>query len=160
MNKKLRLGFFSFSCSQDNTIIFLEILNEKYFEWKDKIDIVYSKALKKNNQFDDLDLAFIEGAIATKEDEKELKIIRKKVKYLVPIGSCAVNGGPAASRNTFPKSLKKEIQSILKKYKLYTKVKSVPEVVKIDDKVDGCPMDENKFIEIMEKYIKKCTRLT
>ena len=38
--KKLRVGWFSFSCCEDSTIIFTELLNDHWQEWKDKIEFV------------------------------------------------------------------------------------------------------------------------
>ena len=43
----------------------------------------------------DLDLALVDGAIVTKEDELLLRRIRERSGFLVAIGTCAVWGGPA-----------------------------------------------------------------
>src|ERR1017187_5572070 len=44
----------------------------------------------------DLDLALVDGAIVTKEDELLLRRIRERSGFLVAIGTCAVWGGIAA----------------------------------------------------------------
>ena len=53
----------------------------------------------------------------------------------------------------FDPETKKEIQFIVDKFKMMDKVLSVPEVIPVDDQVAGCPMDEKRFIAVLEKYL-------
>ena len=68
--KKLRIGWFTFTCSEDSSIILLELLNEHYFEWKERIDFAHCKMLKSKNDSTNLDVAFVEGAISTDTEKK------------------------------------------------------------------------------------------
>ena len=115
--KKLRVGWFSFACCEDSSIVMTELLNDNWQEWFKKIDFVHARILKTKNELKDIDVAFIEGAIANVRDEKEVKKIRKCSKYVVAIGSCAVDGMPAAQRNYFDVKLQKEISLILARFK-------------------------------------------
>ena len=141
MTKKLRIGWFSFTCCEDSTMIWIELMNENFFKWKELLDIRYARVLKRNNKIKDLDVAFVEGAITTEEDARKLREIRKNSKKLVAIGSCAINGMPAAQRNMFDAELKKEIEFLIERFKQTDKVRTVKEMVTIDDEVPGCPMD-------------------
>jgi coenzyme F420-reducing hydrogenase gamma subunit len=49
--------------------------------------------------------------------------------------------------------MKAQIEPFLKQWNLYRKVLRVDEVVRVDDKVDGCPMLEQRFIEVLDKYV-------
>src|SRR3990172_6895753 len=96
MKKKLRVGWFSFSCCEDSTIIFTELLNDYWENWKDKIEIVNALILQKRSTLKDLDISFDE---ATNEEIKNL-LIRfiyadkvKRVKDVVTIDA-EVNGCP------------------------------------------------------------------
>lgn len=153
--KKLRIGWFSFACCEDSTIMFTEMLNERYFKWKDILEFAYFRILKKDNDLKNLDVAFVEGAIASKNDEKKLKKIRKNCKYLVAIGSCACEGMPAGQRNEFDHQKQKEIHSFIVRFQHRKKVVPLHELVKVDDKVPGCPMVERIFLETLDKYLKK-----
>jgi len=153
--KKLVIGWFTFTCSEDNSILFVELMNEHFFEWKEKIEFRHCKLLKPNNVLKDLDVAFIEGAISSEKDAKKLKEIRKNSKNLVPVGSCACTGMPAGQRNLFDKKLKEKIKNVLRTYELNENVQPVKNIVKIDDEVPGCPMNEKLFLEILDKYFKK-----
>ncbi len=98
-NKKIRIGWFSFSCCEDSTIVFTELLNDHWQEWKKIFDFRHARVFKSNNILDELDIAFIEGAIASDEHIAKLKEIREKSKKLVAIGACAVTGMPSAQIN-------------------------------------------------------------
>ena len=153
MVKKLKVGFFSFTCCEGCLISFIEILNTKFFEWKDKIDIQYFKALKKVKPIGAMDIAFVEGAISTPEELEKLKLIRKKAKKLVAIGSGAINGWPSNQRNNFNKEKKKEIAEAIKKFNQMEKITPVKELIKIDDEIPRCPVDQNLFTKKMEGYL-------
>ncbi len=152
MGKKLAVSWVTFACCEDSSILFVELLNDHFFEWKEKIDFRYCRMLKnKDNTFDGSDVTFVEGAIATKEDEEELKAIREKTKKLVAVGSCACTGLPSAQRNAFDESTKREIMLIVERFGHLEKVHPVKDIVKVDYAVPGCPMDEKIFLDVLGK---------
>jgi coenzyme F420-reducing hydrogenase gamma subunit len=155
MNKKLKVGWFTFTCSEDNSIIFLELLNEHYFEWKDLIDFVNCKMLKSKNELRELDVAFVEGAISTAHEEEMLKKIRTVAKKLVAVGACACTGMPSGHRNLFDEKRKKEIANFLAMYNLREKVQPLKYFVEVDGEIGGCPMREEQFIAVLEKYLRE-----
>lgn len=155
MGKKLRVGWFTFTCSEDNAIVFTELLNEYYFEWKGLVEFVHCKALKAKNEMREMDVAFIEGAISNDHEKERLQQIRNITKKLVATGACACTGMPAGHRNFFDEKRKKEIAGILKTYNLWDNVKPVKEFVAVDDEIPGCPMIASQFVNVLEKYLKE-----
>ena len=155
MPTKLRVGWFSFSCSEDSTIVFVEMMNDHYLEWKRLIDFRHARILKSRNVLDELDVAFVEGAIASEKDADELKNIRMRSKRLVAIGACACDGMPSAQRNEFDDAKKSEIKFLVERFRLSEKVLRVKDVVPVDDFVPGCPMNESGFMEVLNKYLKE-----
>ncbi|MFH0943250.1 MAG: hypothetical protein V1810_03690 [Candidatus Beckwithbacteria bacterium] len=153
--RKLTVGWFTFTCSEDSTILMLEILNQHWQDWTSKIDFKYAKALRKSPPLDLMDVAFIEGAISSDKDAEKLKIIRSLAKTLVAIGSCAVTGHPSAQRNLFNPDQKAQIQPILEKFQYSDQVHKLSDLVTVDYSVPGCPMDEIKFIELINKLCIK-----
>jgi sulfhydrogenase subunit delta len=152
---KLRVGIFSFTCDEGCSIVFLEVLNRTFFKWKGKMDIVHSRILRSKNEMKDIDVALVEGAISTRKEEQRLREIRANSKKVVAIGSCAIDGSPANIRNFFDAQRTAEIQPVLRKFKYAKKVSPLSEYVKVDDTVPGCPMDEEKFIALIEKLLDK-----
>jgi sulfhydrogenase subunit delta len=155
--KKLVVGWFSFTCSEDSTILFTELLNDHLYEWKKVVEFRFLKALKTHNVLSNLDVAFIEGAISSDKQAAEVKKIRDNAKYVVAIGACACTGLPSSSRNDLlPKVIDDKIRSYMKRFDYSDKVRKLSDVIKIDDMVDGCPMNVPKFLEVLGKYLKLC----
>ncbi|MFH1592081.1 MAG: hypothetical protein ABIB47_01805 [Candidatus Woesearchaeota archaeon] len=154
MSKKLKVGWFSFSCCEDNTIVLTEMMNDHLKEWLKVVDFQYMRVLKKDNKLEGLDVAFVEGAIASYRDVKKLKKIRENCKKLVAIGSCAINGMPAAQRNLFDPKRKEEVEFLVERFHMLKKVETLKEIVKVDDQVPGCPMSEEGFLKVLNKYLK------
>lgn len=152
--KKLAVSWVTFACCEDSTILFVELLNQHFFEWKEKLDFRYCPVLKdRNNDFEGTDVAFIEGAIATKEDEERVKMIRGKSKKVVAIGSCACTGLPSAQRNQFDESTRREIMIIVERFGHLEKVHPLKDIITVDYQVPGCPMDERIFLEVLGKCL-------
>ena len=79
--QKLKIGWFSFSCCEDNTIVMTEVMNDHWQEWKELFDFRHARVLKSNNIMDDFDFAFIEGAMAGPEHVEKVKDIQEVVNY-------------------------------------------------------------------------------
>lgn len=153
--KKLVVGWFSFTCCEDSTILLTELLNDHLDEWKKVVEFRHLKALKTINSIEGLDVAFIEGAISSEKQANEVKKIRENAKYVVAIGSCACTGMPSASRNNFvPEQISEKIKWYLSHFDYSDKVRKLSEVITVDDKVEGCPMNPTAFMECLQKYLK------
>lgn len=152
---KLKVGWFSFTCCEDSTILLTELLNDHLDEWKKLVEFRHLRVLKTKNDYTELDVAFIEGALSSEKQEKEVQQIRDNAKYVVAIGACACTGMPSASRNQFtPNDITEKIQRYLKTFNYNQKVKKLDEIIKVDDIVPGCPMNAETFQVILNKYLK------
>lgn len=151
--RKLRVGWFSFTCCEDSSIILTELLNERFFDWKKLIDWRHARIFKSRNLLDDLDVAFVEGAIANDHQAAKLKQIRQVSKKLVAVGSCAVTGLPAGQRNLFGPETQNEIKPILTRFNYAEKVLKLSDVVPVDAVVPGCPMDPEIFLKLLNHLL-------
>lgn len=151
--KKLIFGWFTFTCSQDSTIIMTEILNNHWQDWTKLIDFKYAKVLRKSSSLGPMDVAFVEGAISSDLQETKLKTIRQLAKKLVAVGSCAVTGHPSAQRNLFNPGQTRAIKPILERFNFNPQTKKLSDIVTVDYLVPGCPMDETKFVELINKLL-------
>jgi coenzyme F420-reducing hydrogenase gamma subunit len=153
-HKKLVIGWFSFTCCEDSTILFTELLNKYFDEWRKVIEFRHLKVLKTKNELKDLDVAFIEGAVSSESQAKEVKKIRANAKYVVAIGSCACTGMPSSSRNKFvSKEISDRIRWYLSNFDYSEKVIKLEDVITVDDKVNGCPMVTLMFMKTVNKYL-------
>ena len=154
-HKRLRVGWFSFTCCEDSTILFTELLNDHLDEWKEVVEFRHIKALKTNNSLAGLDVAFIEGAISSESQAKEAQRIRENAQYVVAVGACACTGQPSTSRNQFAdEQINERIQWYLSHFDYGKEVKRLNEVIQVDDMVRGCPMKVPSFLQTLNKYLE------
>lgn len=152
-DKKLKIGWFSFTCCEDSTIVMTELLNDHYFDWMKLVEFKHAKVLRSKNDMTDLDVAFVEGAISSDEQLSELNEIRKNSKKLIAIGSCANTGRPSANRNDLPPEILEKYNEIFEKFNYGEKVRKLEDVVKVDGGLSGCPMNPDKFVELMGELL-------
>lgn len=122
-----------------------EYLNEKVGRFFDILDI---KQLS-NPELDRIDLAVIEGYPQDATDIKLLQKIRAKSDFVLIIGSCAINGGIEKLKAKLPKKI---LDS--------DKIKKIPDIIRIDGFVLGCPpqLDEIEN-SVMDVFWDKIHRL-
>ena len=89
--------------------------------WKEA-SLFCKEFAKRPSKLEGLDVAFVEGAIASARERKFVEKIRKNCKRLVAIGSCACTGMPSAQRNTFDKK-RKDIEEKMNVYQTKTILK-------------------------------------
>jgi coenzyme F420-reducing hydrogenase gamma subunit len=154
-HKRLVVGWFSFTCCEDSTILFTELLNDHLDEWKKVVEFKHMKALKTKNSLAGLDVAFVEGAISSESQEEEVREIRENSQYVVAIGACACTGKPSTSRNQFAsEQINERIRWYLSHFDYGKEVKRLDEVIRVDDMVRGCPMKVPSFLQTLNKYLE------
>ena len=151
--KKIRIGWFNFTCCEDSTIVMTEMMNDHWQDWKKMFDFRHARVLKTKNVLDQMDIAFVEGAISSEKQANDLREIRKLATLVVAIGACACTGMPTAQRNTFNEKQKEEIEFLLVRFAQLPKVLKLADVIKIDAEVPGCPMDPKNFLEVVNKAV-------
>jgi sulfhydrogenase subunit delta len=82
-----------------------------------------------------VEVAFVEGAVVSREDERRLREIRDAARILVALGACAARGGPAASRETWGGKVRPA-------WPLHR-------VVKVDHHLAGCPVGYSELREFL-----------
>ncbi|MBU1085747.1 MAG: hypothetical protein ABIJ43_03000 [Candidatus Beckwithbacteria bacterium] len=150
---KLIIGWFTFTCCEDSTILMTELLNTHWQDWLKHLDFKYAKVFRKSPPLGPMDVAFIEGAISSKKQEEKLKQIRKLAKIVVAIGSCAVTGQPSSQRNQFDPKQQAEIKFILERFDYAEKVQIPADIVTVNHSISGCPMNEQQFIDYINQLI-------
>lgn len=153
--ERLIVGWFSFTCCEDSTILFTELLNDHLVEWKKVIEFRHVRALKTRNSLSGLDVAFIEGAISSDSQAREAQRIRQNSRFVVATGACACTGKPSTSRNQFAsEQLNERITWYLSHFDYGTQVRRLDDVIEVDDMVRGCPMKVPDFLQTLNKYLK------
>lgn len=150
---KIRVGFFSFTCCEGCSISFIETFNTRFEYYMNKMKIVNFRTLKKEDKIHKMDIAFVEGAISTDSEIRKLEEIRKKTRLLVALGSGAANGYPSNQRNNFSEEKKRFIRPLLAKFRQEPTIEPLKTYVKVDDVINGCPVEEKEVIKKFEGYL-------
>jgi sulfhydrogenase subunit delta len=153
--KRMVVGWFSFTCCEDSTILFTELLNDHLEEWLRVVEFRHVKTLKANNSIEGLDVAFVEGAISSDSQAVDVRAIRRSAEHVVAIGACACTGKPSTSRNQFvDEQIDERIRWYMEHFDYAQDVVPLDEVIRVDDMVRGCPMNAQSFVQTLQKYLK------
>lgn len=159
-------------------------LNEKILEVVDKVDIVFWPVALDFKRKDievmkegEIDVAFINGAIRTSEQEEMAKLLREKAKFVVAFGACAQLGGIPGLANFWVRSdifdrIYKKVPTVanpegvvpqqvveMDGYKLtlpefYDTVKTLDQTIPVDYYLPGCPPPPDLIMDAIETILK------
>jgi len=152
--KRLKIGIYSFTCCEGCTIVFVEALNKRYDKWAKALEIVNLNAIKTSRKVKKTDIAFVEGAISTRHELKKLKKIRRKSKKIIAFGSGADNGWPSNQRNNLTKKQKEKLKDFIAQYNQLETIEPVNKYIKVDDTIQGCPVDREDIIKKVDSIIE------
>lgn len=96
-----------------------------------------------------LDVAFVEGAVVTREDEELLRRVRERAQILVAIGTCAMWGGVPAMPGAPRRELMHAVYDDAEKPRVLAEVRAVRDVVKVDAEIPGCPIEKEQFLQVL-----------
>jgi len=149
---KPKVAIFDFACCEGCQLQIVN-LEEEILDLVGAVDVVqWREAMSEKSE--EFDIAIVEGSITRPSDEERLRDIRAKAKILIALGACATTGGINKLKNNF------DLEDVKKC--VYGKdagmahletglTKAVDEVVKVDYKVHGCPIDRKEFT-----YVVRC----
>ncbi len=149
---KPKVAIFDFACCEGCQ---LQIVNMEE-EILDLVTVVepveWREAMSEHS--DEYDIAIVEGSITRLEDEKRLKEIRNRASILVALGACATTGGVNKLKNNFDMDEVKRCvygASACMSHLSTAPTKALDEVVKVDYKIHGCPINNKEFA-----YVVRC----
>lgn len=153
MNKPT-VAIFDFACCEGCQLQIVN-LEEDLLELLSLVTPVeWREAMSESSE--SYDIAIIEGSITRPEDAERLKVIRARAKTLIALGACATIGGVNRLKNHFPAGKAAAYvygdasnQPHLKS----EKTQAVHEIVNVDFKIHGCPIDNKDFGAILRSLL-------
>lgn len=139
-------------------------MDERLVQLSSQFQLVYSPLVDNKTYPEMVDIALVEGAVSTDEDEHKIKKIREHTQILVSLGDCAVTGNVPIMRNVFPVEALFEraykdtatVQAQNPTEKLPTllnRARPVHEVVRVDVEVPGCPPSADTIHTILSELL-------
>jgi NAD-reducing hydrogenase small subunit len=135
-------------------------MDERLLDLSTQFDLVYSPLVDFKVYPELVDVALVEGAVSSMEDEHKIHHIRKHTNFLIAMGDCAVTGNVPAMRNPFgplpilerayhenASAQKQTPRTIVPA--LLEKVRPVHELVDVDMYLPGCPPSADTFFSVL-----------
>ena len=149
-----KVGIFGLTgCAGDQ----LQILNcEDELLWlAEAVEIVDWVMVKSDNDSScRLDIAFVEGAVATERDLETLKTVRARSAFLVAIGTCAVWGGLPAMRNDISREvLEREVCGADLEDLDTIEARPATDFVPFELRLPGCPIERHEFLQTVRSLL-------
>jgi coenzyme F420-reducing hydrogenase gamma subunit len=151
---KPRVAIFDFACCEGCQLQIVN-LEEEILDLIGAVDVVeWREAMSEQSH--EYDIAIIEGSITREEDAKRLEVIRSRAKVLIALGACATIGGVNKMKNNF--DLNEVRQCVYGKdgtqpHLNTQKTRAVDEVVTVDYKIHGCPINGAEFAQIVRSLL-------
>jgi len=150
---KPKIGIYGLTgCAGDQ----LNILNceDELLDIMASVDLKSFIMAQTGNQEDELDIAFVEGAVCQERDRQELLEIRERCGLLIAIGTCAVWGGVAAMRNDLDRQeLADKVYNGQGGFLHSLEVKPLAAYVKVDFNITGCPIEKDEFLQSVSSLL-------
>lgn len=176
--KKIRIALVSLSTCGGCTAAIIQIHSDLSVLTK-TADIVYCPMLMDADTISDVDVALVDGAVRTREDEQLLLEIRRKSRFVAAWGTCAAFGGIPAMANQYELeelldesygqaidpfsyylSTGKKMGSYYRETQvngLLRKARKLDDVVRVDFFLPGCPPRSSLVKSLIEELRGKGT---
>ena len=149
----------------DSSLTLLHVLPElEFVYWPAVVDFKLEDL--ENYEDKSVDVGFCEGMVRTEQDKANAKLMRKKCKILVGMGSCAVYGGIPGMANLYSKEdlLKRKFEdegyvdggSKTPDHHVPGVLDSIPllgDIVKLDALLPGCPPKSGNIVGLIASVL-------
>ena len=140
-------------------------MDERLLELAEVVDVVYSPIVDTKEFPEHVDIALVEGAVASVDDEKKIRKIRAHTKMLVAMGDCAITANVPSMRNPIgpaailDRAYKENVTAqaqipCVVVPKLLNVVRPIHEFVTVDVYLPGCPPSADTFYTALTALVK------
>jgi sulfhydrogenase subunit delta len=146
---KPRIAIFSLTSCEGCSLSILE-LEDELLDLLGAVEIVNFREGMTERSWD-IDVGFVDGAVSTPEDEREVTRYRECCKTLVAIGACACLGGVNTLKNHQEmESYRSYVYGERARWFPTTDARPISAVVKVDYELPGCPMNNREFLRLVK----------
>ena len=145
---KPRIAIFSLTGCEGCSLAIL-VLEDHLLDILEAVEIVNFREGMTERSWD-IDIGFVDGAVSTPEDQRELKHFRESCKVLVAIGACACLGGINTLKNYHPEhDYRKYVYAERADWFPTISARPISAVVPVDNDLPGCPMVKEEFLQFV-----------
>jgi sulfhydrogenase subunit delta len=148
-----RIAVHKFSSCDGCQLAFLN-LGEPLLALTETVDILHFAEAGPIDENAVVDIAFVEGSVATSTDAERLRGIRERSRFVVTIGACATAGGIQALRNLHDAD--EWISGIYaqpESLDLLPESTPIAEHIKVDIELWGCPVNGEQVLGVTKALL-------
>lgn len=151
--RRFRVAVHKFSSCDGCQLAFLN-LGEPLLALAETVDILHFAEAGPIDESATVDIAFVEGSIATSKDADRLKRIRENSGYVITIGACATAGGIQALRNLNDSGeWMTGIYAQPEFLDLLPQSRPIADLIKVDLEIWGCPINGEQVLEVTKALL-------
>jgi coenzyme F420-reducing hydrogenase gamma subunit len=125
-----------------------------------QIDLRYWRMTSSEPLPESYDVAVIEGAVTTQESVDLVKDVRAHAKAVITIGACANTAGiPGIAADNFDERVSQVYQDLPAAAGHVISPRSVPDVIDVDFQVLCCPIEFDRFVEVLGEALYESNRV-
>jgi sulfhydrogenase subunit delta len=153
MHSKPKIAVHKFSSCDGCQLAFLN-MGEALITLSQLVDIIHFAEAGPVDETTPVDIAFVEGSIATSHDYQRIEQIRNNSRYLISIGACATSGGIQALRN-LADTAQWTAAIYASPEHIHSLEKSTPiaQHVKVDYELWGCPVNSSQLLTVVRSLL-------
>lgn len=117
-------------------------------------ELVYWQLASSEEMPDDYDVAIVEGAVCTAEDEQLLRRIRLTADVVIAIGACAITGGIPGMATDGQKARIEDVYGSVPQPSVgFQAPRPISDFVDVDFEVAGCPIEPLEFVSVLQRAL-------
>lgn len=149
---KPRIAIFSLTSCEGCSLAILE-LEDRLLDILGAVEIVNFREGMTERSWD-IDIGFVDGAVSTQEDVKDLERFRECSKVLVAIGACACQGGLNTLKNYQNEAdYRKYVYGDHAEWFPTTPARPLSATVDVEYELPGCPLVKEEFLEFVKAIL-------
>lgn len=149
---KPRIAVHKFSSCDGCQLAFLN-LGEDLLVLNELVEIVHFAEAGMLDETARVEIAFVEGSIATQADIERIHKIREQSQYLITIGACATAGGLQALRNLSDSGWLQAIYPHPDYIDSLEHVTPISKQVRVDFELWGCPINQQQLVTVIRSLL-------
>jgi sulfhydrogenase subunit delta len=154
MSTKPKVAFFDFA-SCEGCQLQVANIGEALLDILGAIDVVEFREVMSEKWDGQYDIAIIEGSITTPHAVERIKKIRERAGAIVAYGSCAAIGGVNGMKNNYElDDIRGYVYNEDARFFETIPTKSVPQSVKVEYVIPGCPIYPPELIRVLKLALK------
>ncbi|MCS7316260.1 MAG: hypothetical protein RMI94_12760 [Bryobacterales bacterium] len=152
-----RVGIFGLTGCAGDQLVLLDCEDE-LLALAGMLDIRdFLMASSQNDGDSPLEVALVEGCVASRRDEERLRRIRGRARWLVALGACATGGGVPAMDDGNDRARRERLATVYGQTGLsYDSLppRAVTEVVPVDLSLPGCPVEKQELLALLAHLLQ------